>query len=101
MLQKCPAKLSSYIFLHKNEISSSQKLNAKLKNEDYFHMQNDLIGNVFSVRRKSIFKRRQVASIGQSVGRSVGPSVRQSVCPQKNFQKVLKKRFCQSNRYET
>ena len=41
----------------------------------------------------SVFKRRLVAFKGGFVGRSV--------CPQKKFQKVLKKRFCQSNRYET
>ena len=52
----------------------------------------------------SFFTKFQFLSDGQSLLRvalSVRRYVGRSVCPQKIFQKVLKKRFCQSNRYET
>ena len=45
----------------------------------------------------AIFKRRIVAFKGVYVRPFVGTSVGPLVCPQKNFQKLLKERFCESN----
>ena len=54
---------SKDIVLHDNEISRPQKLNLKIKNVAYFHMQKEFLGYVFSARRNSNFREKGVTKI--------------------------------------
>ena len=55
---KTTSAKSKDIVLHDNEISRPQKVNIKLRNEAYFHMQKEFLGYVFSARRNSNFRGR-------------------------------------------
>ena len=61
--------ISSNIVLHDNESFRPQKLNIKLKNETYFHMQKEFLGYIVSAWRNSNFREKRLPKLTFRKGR--------------------------------